>query len=188
MFRLRAPDDTTLRAVLDRSAVSSFTYREIGATRGETLPHGYAHDRYGAELGQGTFDRAADGLRTWQAHLGAAVNIFPLNAPLETGTNVVVIARAGPVHALAPCRVVYTIDEPNRFGFAYGTLPGHPECGEEAFVVERSADDDTALAIVTFSRPAVLATRLGRPLARSIQRRVTNAYVDALRRYVNPGS
>ena len=27
----------------------------------------------------------------------------------------------------APCRVVYVIDEPDVRGFAYGTLPGHPE-------------------------------------------------------------
>ena len=34
----------------------------------------------------------------------------------------------------APCRVVYVIDEPDIRGFAYGTLPGHPESGEERFV------------------------------------------------------
>jgi uncharacterized protein (UPF0548 family) len=37
----------------------------------------------------------------------------------------------------APCRIVYVIDEPDRRGFAYGTLPGHPERGEEAFIISR---------------------------------------------------
>ena len=35
------------------------------------------------------------------------------------------------------CRVASVVDEPNRFGFAYGTLPIHPEQGEQSFIVER---------------------------------------------------
>jgi uncharacterized protein (UPF0548 family) len=37
--------------------------------------------------------------------------------------------------------VVWTVDEPNRIGFGYGTLQGHPESGEESFVVSREDDD-----------------------------------------------
>ena len=44
-----------------------------------------------------------------------------------------VIVHLGPVQA--PCRVVYVVDEPDRRGFAYGTLPGHAESGEELFLV-----------------------------------------------------
>jgi uncharacterized protein (UPF0548 family) len=171
--------------MLDRCAGAAPSYSDVGATRADLLPDGYAHDRYHADLGHGAFDRAADGLRAWQAHRGAGVTVFPPDAPLRTGTDVIVSARTGPLHALAPCRVVYTIDEPERFGFAYGTLPGHPECGEEAFVVERGADDATTFTIVAFSRPDAFSARIGRPFARSIQRRVTHAYVDALRRYVS---
>ncbi|HEV8560641.1 MAG TPA: DUF1990 family protein [Actinophytocola sp.] len=40
----------------------------------------------------------------------------------------------------APGRVVHVVEEEHRRGFAYGTLPGHPECGEEAFLLERHAD------------------------------------------------
>jgi hypothetical protein len=54
----------------------------------------------------------------------------------------------------APCRVVYVIDEPRRRGFAYGTLPGHPESGEEAFVLEQRDDGTIASNIIAFSRPA----------------------------------
>jgi uncharacterized protein (UPF0548 family) len=180
VFRLRAPDDATLRAFLDRSAAASLTYEEVGATRDRRPTDGYKRDLYSTSLDRGTFDRAADGLRAWQAHLGAGVDVYPRNAPLAVGTNVIVTARAGPVYASAPCRVVYVIDEPNRFGFAYGTLPGHPERGEEAFIIERAADDVTTFSIVAFSRPAVLATRVGRPVARAIQQRVTHAYLHAL--------
>jgi uncharacterized protein (UPF0548 family) len=39
-------------------------------------------------------------------------------------------------------------------------------------------------SIVVFSKPAGLVARIGRPIARSIQQRVTHAYVDALRDHV----
>ncbi len=52
-----------------------------------------------------------------------------------------------------PVRVVYVVDEPERRGAAFGTLPGHPLAGEEAFVVERRDDDSVWLTVRLFSRP-----------------------------------
>jgi uncharacterized protein (UPF0548 family) len=89
----------------------------------------------------------------------------------------------GPAQIIAPCRIVYVIDEPDRFGFGYGTLPGHPECGEESFVVERDGDI-TVFRIMSFSRPAGTVARLGAPVARRIQLRFIDRYLDALARYV----
>ena len=57
-----------------------------------------------------------------------------------------------PVTAVA--RVVYVIDEPKRKGFAYGTLAGHPERGEEAFVIDQTDDGSVWLTISAFSRPS----------------------------------
>jgi uncharacterized protein (UPF0548 family) len=183
-FRWSEPGSRDLDALLDRVRGSSPTYPETGATQTAALPAGYAHDRHRVELGTGAFERATDGLRSWQAHSGAGVAVYPHAAPLEAGVDVVVVARVGLVHAMAPCRVVYVVDERDRFGFAYGTLPGHPERGEEAFVVERAADRVT-FSIVAFSRPVSLAARAGRPVARAVQRRVTCAYLDALHRYAS---
>ena len=184
MLRVRAPDDRQLLALLATLAGSELTYPEHGTTLEKELPRGYLHDRYRVDLGEGAFERAAAGLRSWQAHLGAGVGVYPPDARVEAGTNVLVTARAGPFHALAPCRVVYVHDDADRFGFAYGTLPGHPERGEEAFVVERDAGGGATFSIVAFSKPAAIAARLGRPVARRVQRRVTRAYLDALRRFV----
>ena len=79
-----------------------------------------------------------------------------------------------------PTRVVYVVDEPSRRGFAYGTLPGHPERGEEAFVVERAADDSVWLVIRAFSRPAGALTWIGYPVARLMQAIYTARYERAL--------
>ncbi len=54
----------------------------------------------------------------------------------------------------APVRVVYVVDEPDRKGFAYGSIAGHPERGEESFIVERTQDGSVWLAITSFSRPS----------------------------------
>jgi uncharacterized protein (UPF0548 family) len=92
--------------------------------------------------------------------------------------------RLGPAFVLAPCRIVYVTDEARCFGFAYGTLPGHPETGEEAFHVTSAAEGEVTFDIRSFSRPADRLARLGGPLARTIQTRVTKAYLEGVRAFV----
>jgi uncharacterized protein (UPF0548 family) len=92
---------------------------------------------------------------------------------------VLLLGRA-PVVVRAPVRVVYVVDEPRRRGFAYGTLPGHPECGEESFVVELGDDDAVTFEITAFSRPASRLARAAGPAGRAVQRWVTRRYVKAL--------
>lgn len=60
----------------------------------------------------------------------------------------------GALGVRAPVRVVYVIDEPRRKGFAYGTLPGHPESGEESFIVDQRDDGTVWLTVTQFSRPS----------------------------------
>jgi uncharacterized protein (UPF0548 family) len=85
----------------------------------------------------------------------------------------------------APCRIVGILDEPDRWGFAYGTLPGHPEQGEESFVVFIDSDDAVRFRVSAFSRPGERITRLAGPLGRVVQMAGTNGYVKALRRFVD---
>ena len=90
----------------------------------------------------------------------------------------------GPATVVAPCRVVYATEEPTRFGFAYGTLPGHPERGEEACAVVIDDDGTVTAEIIAFSRPGDLAARLGGPIARQIQKAVTRRYLAGIRGHV----
>jgi len=94
--------------------------------------------------------------------------------------EVVVLAIGiGPFRVKAPCRVVYLIDEPDRCGFAYGTLPSHPETGEELFLLER-LEGRITFTIKAFSRPATRLAQLGGPLSRFVQRAYTAKYLAAL--------
>ncbi len=122
--------------------MSGFTYPEVGATRdGGPLPGGYRYLEHRMRVGTGerAFAAAVDAVLDWRLHAGMHVRPRADRARAEPGARVTVFL--GPRHPAglaiaAPCEVVWTVDEPRRGGFAYGTLPGHPERGEEVFLVE----------------------------------------------------
>jgi uncharacterized protein (UPF0548 family) len=184
VFVLRRRSPLELDALLVLAVREGPSYPEVGATGSAVLPPGYRHDRHHRRLGDSqVFDRAATGLRHWAAHEGAGIHIFPHDNPVSLGATILAVISLGPGQMVAPCRIVRVIDEFDRFGFACGTLPGHPERGEEAFVVERRTDG-TFFSITAFSRPVDPLARLAGPIGRAIQLAVTRRCVNALARYV----
>src|SRR2546430_1258010 len=183
VFTLRKPDDQHLSHFLARQRTAPLTYPEVGATFGDVLPDGYHHTRASADLGVGeeVWARARAGIREWVAHAAAGITIVPADASIAEGTTVAVISSVGPLHVLAACRIVQVVDEPDRYGFAYGTLPAHPEEGEERFVVTRDDVGAVRYEVVAFSRPHDLFTRLGGPVSRRIQQPATTRYVQGMR-------
>jgi uncharacterized protein (UPF0548 family) len=187
VFTLRRPDAEHLSHILARQRTAPLTYPEVGATFADELPAGYHHTRVGTALGVGApvWDRARAGIRDWAAHAAAGITIAPSGAPITEGTTVAVITSVGPLHVVAACRIVKVVDEPDRFGFAYGTLPAHPEEGEERFLVTRDAQGAVRFDVVVFSRAHDLLTRLGGPIPRRIQARATEHYLQGMRACVN---
>ncbi|HLM18736.1 MAG TPA: DUF1990 domain-containing protein [Acidimicrobiia bacterium] len=172
---------------LARQRTAPLTYTEVGASFDVDLPAGYHHVREHVVLGVGDqlWTRACDGIRAWAAHRGAGMTIAPLDADIAEGTTVAVITSLGPLHVLAACRIVRVVDEPDRYGFAYGTLPPHPEEGEERFVVTRNdVDGMVDFEVAAFSRPHDLLTKLGGPVPRAIQTRATARYLQGMRDFV----
>jgi uncharacterized protein (UPF0548 family) len=98
---------------------------------------------------------------------------------------VLVVAPFGPLRTIAPCRIVSVVDDETRFGFAYGTLPEHPEQGEEAFVCERSPAGGVTFRVRAFSRPHDPLARIGAPISRWVQTRTTRGYLNAMRDFVS---
>lgn len=96
------------------------------------------------------------------------------------GDSVVLGIPFGPFRVPAPARVVYVVNEPNRKGFAYGTLAGHPVSGEESFIVEQTDDGSVWLEISAFSRPANAFWWLVYPVLRMSQSFYTRRYFDSL--------
>lgn len=161
--------------------VTGLTYPEVGATAGE-LPPGYHHLRRSALLGRGPkdFARASAALMTWDMHRRSGLTVAADTPPVELGGDVRLTWSLGPVRVSIPCRIVRVVDEASIRGFAYGTLPGHPEQGEESFMVRRDETGAVTLEIVAFSRPGRWWSRLGAPVAGGVQRRVTDRYLNAL--------
>lgn len=163
-------------------AALPFTYGEVGATAGP-LPPGYHHLYKTAVIGtsrQRFEDAAAAGMR-WGMLRGASgrlkVRVTASSEVAQVGSEVIV--GIGPIQA--PCRVVYVVDEPDRRGFAYGSLAGHAESGEELFAVRYDPARDEVLAEVTaFSRHATWWSRLGSPVTSLVQRVITDRYLRAL--------
>ena len=89
------------------------------------------------------------------------------------------LVHLGPV--TAPCRVVYVVDEPDRRGFAYGTLTGHPESGEELFTVRHDRRHRRGVCRGDGVLPARhLVEQAGRPLTWLGQQLITRRYLRAV--------
>ena len=172
MFRISEPSERDAVEFVSSQRNLPFTYAEVGATNA-TPPSGYQVDHNRIRLGEGeaTYQGGVKALKSWrQFDLGWVV-IAPRGVAVEVGATVAVKARAFGTWSLNASRVVYVIDEPRRWGFAYGTLPDHVERGEERFLVEWLADDSVWYDILAFSRPQHPLVKLSSPLARMLQKR-----------------
>lgn len=144
----------------------------MGATGGEPPP-GFTVDHNRTRLGHGkqVYAAARGAVRAWRMFRLGWVEASPEDAAIAVTTTVAILARAGPLWTLNACRIVYVLAEERRYGFAYGTLPGHVERGEERFTVAWDNEDVVWYDILAYSRPHHPLARLGYPLTRRLQRR-----------------
>lgn len=161
--------------------MTTVTYAEVGATAGE-LPAGYHHVRLTRVIGHGreVFDRASDDLFAGLVQRRAGARIRLSDVPLREGTRVRMLVSVGPLSFRIPCLVVWAERSATSAGYAYGTLPGHPERGEERFALHLAPSGEVTFTITAFSAPGRWFTLLGGPLARLVQSRMTRRYLGAL--------
>ncbi|MFJ4675887.1 DUF1990 family protein [Kitasatospora sp. NPDC088783] len=176
-----------LRARHRAACAAAPSYPEVGATRSAAPPAGYARLRRRVHLGHGpaVLERAGAYVLGWGVQLGSGFAIHPAPGRILPGDTVLLrLALPGLrlPRLVIPCRVVWTVEEPDRIGFAYGTLPGHPERGEESFVVSRDADGEVWFEITAFFRLATWYARLGRPVALLLQHLAVERYLRVVAR------
>lgn len=162
------------------------TYDHPGATADATMPSRYRHLERTIDLGHGpdVQQRATEALLTWRLHRGAGIRVRADHARAVPGALVVLRIGLGPLALIAPCRVIRVYEDADTGGFAYGTLPGHPETGEEAFIVRADGDGRVTFTVRTFSRPATRPARAGKPLTYLAQDLAVRHYLRTLRRIV----
>jgi uncharacterized protein (UPF0548 family) len=160
-----------------------FSYAGVGSTRA-TVPPGMNRDQHRVVLGAGeaAWDRARAAVRAWRMFDIGWVELCDPTTPIEVGRTVTVLVHALGLWSLNAARIVYVVDEPRRFGFAYGTLPDHAESGEELFLVTRDAEGTVTYELTSDSRPKQLAARLGYPYVRALQKRFARHSLQAMRR------
>ena len=177
MFTICKPSDELIRDYLDRQVDQLLSYDAVGCTR-EELPAmpGWNVDRHRVRLGAGrdVFEAAKRAISRWEMFPPEVASICHPDRPprQDLVVGVVYKVRLLPVWILFPAKVVWIVDEATRFGFAYGTLPDHPECGEERFVLQwNAADDSVWYDLLAVSRPAHWLARVGYPYTRWEQAR-----------------
>ena len=193
MFSLRKPSVESIRGFLKTQAALDFSYPAVGATA-NSLPAGYVTDRTRILLGSGEsiFLAAKAALQRWEHFRLGWVELWSPDTPIQPGEVVAIMAWAAGLWTLNCCRIVYAVDESgpvSKFGFAYGTLPGHVESGEELFQIEWDQNTNSVVYdILAFSRPNHFLTRLGYPLVRHTQKRFGRDSAAAMFRAVNSAS
>jgi len=170
MFFLHRPSEARIREILESQRMAEFSYAEVGATRAS--PPGSYNVHHGRRLighGPAAFAQAKNAIRRWEMFHNGWTHLCWPAAPIESGTTVAMLAGYLGLYSLNFCRIVYVIDEPRRYGFAYGTLPDHVEEGEERFVVDWLEHGSVWYDVFAFSRPRHLLAKIGNPLVRALQ-------------------
>jgi uncharacterized protein (UPF0548 family) len=178
MILLNRPSKVTIESFLAGLESASLTYNPPGITNQITqTPFYFTKDHCRVQLGNGeeTYNRAILALKNWQQFNLGWLQVINTNTPIVSGATVGLLCSYGPLWVLFACRIIYIMNEGgaiHKFGFAYGTLPGHPECGEERFTVEwHQSDNSVWYDILAYSYPGEFLTALGYPLTRALQKK-----------------
>lgn len=188
MLVTHKPGERELSAFISEQRDKPFSYRPPGITR-DPPASGFNVDHTRARLGSGrpSFEAARESVRGWKMFDIDWLRLFGRDAPIEPGSVVAVVVKHLGFWSINPCRIVYTVEEGGdreKYGFAYGTLQGHVERGEERFTVEWDRRDDSVwYEILALSRPGPLAA-LGYPYARRMQKRFAEDSKRAMARSV----
>ncbi|MEM8947511.1 MAG: DUF1990 domain-containing protein [Planctomycetota bacterium] len=190
MFQISRPNASQLQRFLHSQQSLQYTHPAVGGTLTGEFPAGFDVNQSRVSLGYGeaVFNTACNLLGNWQMFPTDWTQVYPSCDKIRVGDVVVVAARAYQIWWLNACRVVYTIDESTpmrRFGFGYGTLPGHVECGEERFLIEWDQHDNRVwYEIQSFSRPRHPLVRVAYPLARRLQRQFVRESLAQMKQLV----
>ena len=186
MLTIFQPTPRQIEHFLQQEKVLPYSYPEVGYTRLDTQVLGYNNDVNTIVLGHGeaAWEAAKEAIRQWRMFPGGWAYIQPDEVPIEQGRVVAMAARVLGIWWLSSCRIVYVLDEPDRYGFAYGTLPGHVERGEELFSVKKNADGSVHYVLKAFSLPRHWMARIAYPLARAYQRKFVRESKQVMLRFV----
>lgn len=187
MFFLTRPSPEQVARIVESCARRTPNHEALPTADLARPPHGFARDEYGAELGSGevVWRAARDAIDNGLMYPPAWTAVCTAPGKPAVGAPFVSLIRHFGFHSVLPGRIREGIDsdgQAKRYGFSFLTLEGHAEQGVERFVVSwDGATDVVRYDATAISRPAGIV-RLGRPLARHLQRRFQRDSVASMRR------
>jgi len=178
MFSLREPTPASIHRQLERARDLPGSYGIALNTQcgpeALRVPKGYVRDHTRSQIGHGpqAFEAAREAFRLWRHFDLGWVRIANPEAKIEQETIVAVEVHSLGLWSLNCSRVLYVIDDHDRFGFGYGTTPLHVERGEERFLLEYFPISGVVYYdLLAVSQPANWLAWFGYPYTRSQQHR-----------------
>lgn len=109
-------------------------------------------------------------------------HLFDANDELlmRPGTTADIVTTTGPFTFHSPVRVLTIVAEERMFGYAYGTLSGGPEAGEQRFLVSWEPDNTVWITIREIVRPGNPLIACVWPFANQYRKSVVRKYLAAL--------
>ncbi len=197
MFCISKPGRVEVERFIAASATGGFSYPYVGATRDrdpqaqhrdELRSYTIDHNRIVIGAGEGDWGRAKEAIRGWKMFDFSWVELCWPDTPIEVGQSVAILVSHLGFYSLNAAQIVYTLDEHDRFGFAYGTLADHGESGEERFSVELDLETgEVWYDLYAFSHPNHFLAWLGYPFTRHLQKQFAADSKAAILRAVKSG-
>ncbi|HVT96405.1 MAG TPA: DUF1990 domain-containing protein [Acidobacteriaceae bacterium] len=170
----------------DNRAVPSreLSYDPVGATDPASAAWQPGRHRFQATVvvgrGEECWTASREAVLAWAVKVRSGFLVTGGPQTVRPGQDYELTFRIGPIAIREPVRVVAVMDEPDRCGFAYGTRPGHPVAGEEAFIVHRDGRGVVRLTLRSLTMPASGWRALAFPVFVVAQRAFRHRYLRAL--------
>ena len=190
MITLRRPTEAALAALVEANRSKPLSYCE-GLLKRVSTERGWFVDRHRETVGHGVaeFAAACEALRQWQQFNRPWAIAAQPSAPLRVGETVGYSARALGLWWSYTCRIIETIERTDdktwEFGFDYGTIRGHAECGEERMLVTLDrASGQVWFELFAMSRPGRWFMWCGLPFGRRMQARFRHGAAATFREFI----
>ncbi len=189
MFYLSRPGAETIAAFIAEQQDHGLTYEHVGCTALERPPTGWNVDHNRILLGNGddVFVAAVNAIDRWEMFDLGWVSLYPENAASTEDTVVAALIRHLGFWSLNASRVVYRIEDRSRqrHYFAYGTLEGHAEMGEERFMIDfDTTTGNVYYDLLAYSRPRHFMAKLGYPFTRILQKQFAKDSLAVMKRAI----
>lgn len=164
--------------------VTGLSYEAVGATAPDEPDWVAGPHRFQTTIsighGEEPWAASRDAVLNWAVKTRSGFRVDGGPQQVALGQDYDLVFQLGPVAIREPVRVVAVVDTSDRSGFAYGTRPGHPVSGEEAFIVHRDPHGAVHFTLRSITMPAPGWRRLTFPAFRVAQRAFRHRYLVAL--------